>query len=105
MRIIRGLFLAPAILCAGGAQAAPLEMQMHTPTIHEVNPQPLPPGASGSGMPNETFGLSYGKMKMQYHQQQNGTGYTQAARLSQPKAVVASSAAVQRVRKLTMIRR
>ena len=86
---VSGLLLASVILCAGGAKAGPLEMHMHAPTIHEVNPQPLPPvgvsgggagktlGTNNSGNPNETFGLNYDKMKIQYQKQQSGTGVQQ----------------------------
>jgi hypothetical protein len=38
-----GLIFASALLCAGSAQA--LQLNVHTPpTIHALNPQPLPPG-------------------------------------------------------------
>jgi hypothetical protein len=40
---LSGLIFASALLCAGGAQA--LQLNAHTPpTIHALNPQPLPPG-------------------------------------------------------------
>jgi hypothetical protein len=48
MQILRGLVFASALLCAGGAQA--FQLNVHMPTIHQLNPQPLPPGyANGSG--------------------------------------------------------
>jgi hypothetical protein len=48
MQKVRTLVFAPALLCAGGAQA--FQLNMHTPTIHQLNPQPLPPGAAyGTG--------------------------------------------------------
>jgi hypothetical protein len=38
-----GLIFASALLCAGSSQA--FQLNMHTPpTIHALNPQPLPPG-------------------------------------------------------------
>ena len=56
MQKLRGLLLASVTLCAGGAQA--FQLNTHAPTIHQVNPQSLPPGATmkgGSGYTNETY--------------------------------------------------
>jgi hypothetical protein len=50
MQTLRGLVFASVMLCAGGAQA--FQLNVHIPTIHQLNPQPLPPGAAfgtGSG--------------------------------------------------------
>jgi hypothetical protein len=83
MQNLRGFFFAWVLLCSGGAQAAQLNMNMHTPTIHEVNPQPLPPGATikgGSGNPNESFKMDYDKLNWQYTQQQTGTSKGGAGR-------------------------
>jgi hypothetical protein len=42
MQKLRGLFFASILLCSGGAQA--FQLNVHTPpTIHQLNPQPLPP--------------------------------------------------------------
>jgi hypothetical protein len=51
MQTVRGILIASVLLFAGGAQA--FQMNVHTPTIHQLNPQPLPPGAAygtGSGV-------------------------------------------------------
>ena len=52
---LRGLIFASALLCAGNAHA--FQMNMHTPTILQLNPQPLPPvmqTGSGTGKLNIT---------------------------------------------------
>jgi hypothetical protein len=44
MKKVRGLLFASVLLCsAGGAQAFQLNANT-PPTIHQLNPQPLPPG-------------------------------------------------------------
>jgi hypothetical protein len=43
MQKLCGLIFAAAMLCAGGAQAFQLDAHA-PPTIHQLNPQPLPPG-------------------------------------------------------------
>jgi hypothetical protein len=40
---VHGLYFASVLLCSGGAQAFQLNAHM-PPTIHQLNPQPLPPG-------------------------------------------------------------
>jgi hypothetical protein len=47
MSNLRGLIFASALLCAGNAHA--FQTNMHTPTIHQLNPQPLPPGMQTGG--------------------------------------------------------
>jgi hypothetical protein len=54
MQKVHGLVFASVLLFAGGAQA--FQLTVHTPTIHHLNPQPLPPGAA--------FGTSYGARKV-----------------------------------------
>jgi hypothetical protein len=44
-----GLFFASVLLCSGSAQA--FQLNAHTPpTIHQLNPQPLPPGMQAKTM-------------------------------------------------------
>jgi hypothetical protein len=49
MNKLYGLFFASVLLCSGGAQA--FQLNPHTPpTIHQLNPQPLPPGMQAKTM-------------------------------------------------------
>jgi hypothetical protein len=52
MQTVRGLLIASVLLFAGAGAAQAFQLNVHTPTIHQLNPQPLPPGAAygtGSG--------------------------------------------------------
>ena len=49
MQKLRGLFFVSVLLCSGDAQA--FQLNVHTPpTIHALNPQPLPPGMQAKTM-------------------------------------------------------
>jgi hypothetical protein len=49
MQKLSGLIFAAALLFAGGAQA--FQLNAHTPpTIHQLNPQPLPPGMQAQSL-------------------------------------------------------
>ena len=62
MQKVQGFVLASGLLFAGAAQA--FQLNAHTPpTMHQLNPQPLPPGMraqTGGGAGKVMHGISSG---------------------------------------------